>query len=76
MTARKWQLVEGRVFKLSKVFNNCIDALNHVRILNRDHHAVLIKSSDGRWATYWRSRDEYECDSESVIDYKVQHGKT
>ena len=63
MIARKWRLVEGHVFKLSRTFDNCIDALDHARIMNRKHHAVLLKVGDDEWAVYWRPKDEVQCES-------------
>jgi hypothetical protein len=66
MTTRKWRLVEGKIFKLSRVFESCIDALNHTRILSRDYHAILVKTDEGKWATYWRARDEIQCEPKPV----------
>jgi hypothetical protein len=67
MTARRWQLVEGRVYKLSRVFDNCIDALHHARILNNENHAVLIKTGDCEWAIYWRPKDEAQCEANAWV---------
>ena len=63
MTAKKWRLVEGCVFKLSRTFDNCIDALDYARILNRTHYTVLLKTGGKEWAIYWRPRVEVQCES-------------
>ena len=61
MTARKWRLVEGSIYKLSEVFENCVDALNYARVLNREHQAIMVRLSKNEWAVYWRSKDEVQC---------------
>lgn len=63
MTARKWQIVEGRVYKLSEIFDNCIEALHHTRLVNRECHAVLMKTGENEWAVYFRPKEEIQCES-------------
>lgn len=64
MTAEKWKLVRGSVYKLAEVFEGMTEAVTLAREMKEKHHVFLSKTQDGNWAVYWRSKEStIECDS-------------
>ncbi len=69
MTAEKWKLVRGSVYKLAEVFEGMTDAVTLAREMKEKHHVFLSKTKDGRWAVYWRIK-------ESTIEYEPKYNNS
>ncbi|MHA2119397.1 MAG: hypothetical protein ACW98J_10795 [Candidatus Thorarchaeota archaeon] len=62
MKIEKWKLVGGRVYRLAQVFDKIVDATIRARELKENNRVFLSKTSDARWAVYYRPMDlEIEC---------------
>ena len=62
MKIEKWKLVGGRVYRLAEVFDKIVDAATRARELKENSRVFLSKTSDARWAVYYRPKDpEIEC---------------
>ena len=55
--AEKWKLVNRKVYRLSEVFNESEDAVAHGKELKKDHWVFLTKTTDGKWAVYYRPKE-------------------
>ncbi len=62
MTAERWRIVGGRVYKLEQAFEDMLEAVRLARNLKSKHHVFLHRTESGLWAVYWRRREqEIEC---------------
>jgi hypothetical protein len=69
MSEEKWKIVGGSIYRLSKVFDQMLEAVMHAKELKEKHLVFLSKTKDSRWAIYWRSKEpaiEYESKYSSV----------
>ncbi|TFF87004.1 hypothetical protein EU519_00115 [Candidatus Thorarchaeota archaeon] len=60
MTAQKWKLIGGHVYRLSAVFDSGHDAVVHARELREDRDVIISKTKDEQWAVYWRRTPDIE----------------
>ena len=52
----------GQVFQLDGVYAQSAEAFRRARELRIDNRIHLSRTIDGKWAIYWRPRDEtVEC---------------
>jgi hypothetical protein len=64
MTEKKWKIVGGSVYRLAKVFEEMLEAVDYARELREKYLVFLSKTKDGCWAIYWRSKEPtIECES-------------
>jgi hypothetical protein len=58
----KWRLVGGPVYRLAKVFDNCVEAVRYAKSLREEKRVFLSRTQGGQWAVYWRPKEEsVEC---------------
>ena len=56
MTAKKWVLSDGRVYKLAEDTMSLNDAIRLASRICSEKHVVLRKVEFNLWAVYWRQK--------------------
>ncbi|MHA1902642.1 MAG: hypothetical protein ACXADL_08505 [Candidatus Thorarchaeota archaeon] len=56
MTAKKWILSDGRVYKLAEGTLRLNDAIRLASRICSENHVVLKKAESNLWAVYWRHK--------------------
>ncbi|NHI83273.1 MAG: hypothetical protein EAX81_03085 [Candidatus Thorarchaeota archaeon] len=58
MTAEKWKILGGRVFKLVDIFEDPIEAIELAKEIKQEKQVFLHRTDNGVWAVYWRNKEE------------------
>ena len=58
MTADKWRILGGKVFRLAGEYERSADAIHEARALSVKNRVHISRTSEGNWTVYWRPRDE------------------
>lgn len=70
MTIEKWKVVGGHIYKLEKIFESMLHAVELARRLKADRYVYLHRTDDGLWAVYWREKEpDTQCEPE--YDYSL-----
>ena len=57
----RWQLVDGKVYRLVDVLHSKRNAENLAKSLEGNCSVAIIPTQDGRWAVYWRPKTGTLC---------------